>query len=90
MKILKLIIKNVVLFSFVKTVNEYLMTQFVIFQGWWKGELDGRIGVFPDNFVKLLSANTVTNQNSSNIAEKQKVGNKMPSSEVRFLNHLTQ
>jgi len=24
-------------------------------KGWWKGEVDGRTGVFPDNFVKLLS-----------------------------------
>ena len=23
-------------------------------KGWWKGELDGKVGVFPDNFVKLL------------------------------------
>lgn len=23
-------------------------------KGWWKGELRGRIGVFPDNFVTLL------------------------------------
>lgn len=23
--------------------------------GWWKGELRGKVGVFPDNFVKLLS-----------------------------------
>lgn len=22
--------------------------------GWWEGELNGRRGVFPDNFVKLL------------------------------------
>lgn len=22
--------------------------------GWWKGELNGRIGVFPDNFVELI------------------------------------
>lgn len=22
--------------------------------GWWKGELRGKIGVFPDNFVELL------------------------------------
>lgn len=22
--------------------------------GWWKGEIGGRQGVFPDNFVKLL------------------------------------
>ena len=22
--------------------------------GWWKGEINGKIGVFPDNFVELL------------------------------------
>lgn len=22
--------------------------------GWWEGELNGKRGVFPDNFVKLL------------------------------------
>lgn len=22
--------------------------------GWWKGEINGKIGVFPDNFVKTL------------------------------------
>ena len=22
--------------------------------GWWKGEMDGKVGVFPDNFVELL------------------------------------
>lgn len=25
--------------------------------GWWKGELNGKIGVFPDNFVQLIPAN---------------------------------
>lgn len=24
-------------------------------KGWWKGELKGKIGVFPDNFVQVLS-----------------------------------
>ncbi len=24
-------------------------------KGWWKGELDGKVGVFPDNFVKILA-----------------------------------
>ena len=24
-------------------------------KGWWKGEIDGKIGVFPDNFVKIIT-----------------------------------
>lgn len=24
-------------------------------KGWWKGQLNGKIGVFPDNFVKMIS-----------------------------------
>lgn len=24
-------------------------------KGWWKGELKGKVGVFPDNFVEILS-----------------------------------
>ena len=22
--------------------------------GWWKGELNGKVGVFPDNFVEII------------------------------------
>ena len=29
-------------------------------KGWWKGEIEGRIGVFPDNFVKLITTPTAT------------------------------
>lgn len=25
-------------------------------RGWWRGELQGRVGLFPDNFVQLLPA----------------------------------
>lgn len=25
--------------------------------GWWKGRLNGKVGVFPDNFVKLVKNN---------------------------------
>ncbi|XP_060645481.1 serine-rich adhesin for platelets isoform X2 [Drosophila nasuta] len=28
-------------------------------KGWWKGELRGKVGVFPDNFVKLLAPSDV-------------------------------
>ena len=25
-------------------------------KGWWKGELKGKVGVFPDNFVHVISS----------------------------------
>jgi len=31
-----------------------IVTKEVEDKGWWKGEVSGRVGVFPDNFVKLL------------------------------------
>lgn len=30
-------------------------------KGWWKGELRGRTGVFPDNFVTLLPSDRELN-----------------------------
>jgi hypothetical protein len=29
-------------------------------EGWWKGELGGRVGVFPDNFVEEIVSNEKT------------------------------
>ena len=26
--------------------------------GWWRGVLDGKVGVFPDNFVKIIKNST--------------------------------
>ena len=37
---------------FLQTIQ--IVTRDVEDKGWWKGEVDGRTGVFPDNFVKLL------------------------------------
>ena len=34
-------------------------------KGWWKGELDGRLGVFPDNFVKLVQQESTEEVGSS-------------------------
>ncbi|KAL0123132.1 hypothetical protein PUN28_007637 [Cardiocondyla obscurior] len=31
-----------------------LLTKDVTDEGWWKGELKGQVGLFPDNFVKLI------------------------------------
>lgn len=28
-------------------------------KGWWKGELKGKIGVFPDNFVQIMNQDEV-------------------------------
>ena len=28
-------------------------------KGWWRGELAGKIGVFPDNFVEVISSGEV-------------------------------
>ncbi|KAG5673513.1 hypothetical protein PVAND_003555 [Polypedilum vanderplanki] len=39
-------------------------------KGWWKGELRGKIGVFPDNFVTLLPSE------SSPVKERPPVGTK--------------
>ena len=39
-------------------------------KGWWKGEVDGRTGVFPDNFVKLVTGTpTAGNQQQNNPEE---------------------
>ncbi|XP_021949236.1 SH3 domain-containing kinase-binding protein 1 isoform X2 [Folsomia candida] len=38
-------------------------------EGWWRGELRGKTGLFPDNFVKIISANessTLSKQPSLN------------------------
>jgi len=32
----------------------YIISKEIEDQGWWKGELNGKIGVFPDNFVTLI------------------------------------
>ena len=42
-------------------------------KGWWKGELDGRVGVFPDNFVKIIKSGTVQKpvpQRTESVEEK--------------------
>jgi len=36
-----------------------VLDQNIIDAGWWKGELKGRVGVFPDNFVELLPTEEV-------------------------------
>jgi len=33
-------------------------------EGWWRGELKGKSGVFPDNFVEIISADAKTRPHS--------------------------
>jgi len=33
-----------------------IITKEVEDKGWWRGEVDGKVGVFPDNFVKVVTA----------------------------------
>lgn len=48
-------------------------------KGWWKGEVDGKIGVFPDNFVKIITQPTPqpapppTQQPANNKTEVKKI-----------------
>eukprot|EP00095_Tigriopus_kingsejongensis_P008936 maker-scaffold199_size265817-snap-gene-1.48 protein:Tk08936 transcript:maker-scaffold199_size265817-snap-gene-1.48-mRNA-1 annotation:"low quality protein: sh3 domain-containing kinase-binding protein 1" len=42
-----------------------IITKDVEDKGWWKGEVDGRVGVFPDNFVKLLPTSEMNTRTGS-------------------------
>ena len=39
--------------------------------GWWKGRLNGRVGVFPDNFVKIVK---IELKKSVSVEEKYDLG----------------
>lgn len=45
--------------------------------GWWKGELRGKIGVFPDNFVELINNPITTEQHTTppNLSNRTTVPN---------------
>lgn len=36
-------------------------------EGWWRGEFKGKSGLFPDNFVRIISANETTGKPSPNV-----------------------
>ena len=36
-----------------------LLSREVADKGWWRGELRGRVGVFPDNFVEVIPLDEV-------------------------------
>ncbi|XP_065200894.1 CD2-associated protein-like isoform X2 [Planococcus citri] len=49
-------------------------------KGWWKGQLYGKIGVFPDNFVKLIAVDedTLRPDKSSHVKTNNKMSDAVP------------
>ncbi|CAF4519694.1 unnamed protein product, partial [Rotaria magnacalcarata] len=45
-------------------------------EGWWKGEVNGRIGVFPDNYVEEIPATTTPLINSKHRSNTPEAGAK--------------
>ena len=52
--------------------------------GWWKGELNGVVGVFPENFVKLIAKDDKGETKTKNGKEKAKMLNKSISVEEKY------
>lgn len=36
--------------------------------GWWKGDLNGKVGVFPDNFVEIIQEDEPPQTGVSNVS----------------------
>lgn len=47
--------------------------EMIILQGWWKGELKGKIGLFPDNFVELLVVKNGEQEQKQELSQVSKV-----------------
>jgi len=45
--------------------------------GWWKGKLRGRVGVFPSNFVEMIKASAPANDDEQTVADKNKRNEKL-------------
>ena len=61
-----------------------IITKEVEDAGWWKGELDGVVGVFPENFVKLIAKDDKGEIKTKNGKEKAKMLNKSLSVEEKY------
>lgn len=37
-------------------------------EGWWKGEINGKAGMFPNNFVKIIPPGEGSNNNTQEVS----------------------
>ena len=49
--------------------------------GWWKGKLRGRVGVFPSNFVEMLKT-AASNTTEDEVADKNKRNEKLKGQKI--------
>ncbi|CAB3372435.1 Hypothetical predicted protein [Cloeon dipterum] len=42
-------------------------------KGWWKGEVNGKVGVFPDNFVEIIKTDSAPSLRKKNSESKKKI-----------------
>ena len=61
-----------------------IITKGVEDAGWWKGELDGVVGVFPENFVKLIDKDDKGETMTKKDTEKPKMLSKSISLEEKY------
>ncbi|XP_032305424.1 SH3 domain-containing kinase-binding protein 1 isoform X3 [Drosophila ananassae] len=65
-------------------------------KGWWKGELRGKVGVFPDNFVKMMAPSEVapineptTTTTQAQSQSQRKIGNINSTTSSSSSHHMT-
>ncbi|XP_017000553.2 platelet binding protein GspB isoform X1 [Drosophila takahashii] len=58
-------------------------------KGWWKGEIRGKVGVFPDNFVKMLAPSEVAPINEPPTTTTQPQNQRKISNTASTASHMT-
>ena len=62
------------------------MFEFQVEDGWWKGRLRGRVGVFPSNFVEMIKATAAkANEDDQTVADKNKRNEKLNGKQIYYV-----